>query len=72
MNRKTVFLFVIVAIIASMFVVSAALSQDEVSGDLMIYTSTSENFISLLVEKFNAKYPNAHADGRENDEQHPC
>lgn len=62
MNRKTVFLFVIVAIIASMFVVSAALSQDEVSGDLMIYTSTSENFISVLVEKFNAKYPNAHAE----------
>ena len=62
MKRQTVFLCIVVALLASIFIVSAALAEGEVSGDLMIYTSSSENFISIIVEKFNAKYPNVHAE----------
>ena len=37
MKRQTVFLCIVVALLASIFIVSAALAEGEVSGDLMIY-----------------------------------
>lgn len=41
---------------------SAEIKPEDVTGDLMIYTSAAEAFISVVVEKFNAAYPNAHAE----------
>lgn len=38
------------------------IKPEDVTGDLMIYTSAAEAFISVVVEKFNAAYPNAHAE----------
>ncbi|MBQ4611562.1 MAG: ABC transporter substrate-binding protein [Clostridia bacterium] len=36
--------------------------EAKVEGDLMIYTSSSEAFISEVVAKFNEKYPDVHAE----------
>ena len=64
MKRQTVFLCIVVALLASIFIVSAALAEGEVSGDLMIYTSSSENFISIIVEKFNIGYSRENCSSR--------
>lgn len=40
----------------------AELKPEDVTGNVMIYTSYVEEFIAEVVAKFNAKYPNAHAE----------
>ena len=41
---------------------STVAAATEVSGDLMIYTSAEDAFISEVCARFNAKYPDANAE----------